>query len=461
MNKDITLRRKLLTWLLLPMFALWLLSAAVMHYLALKFVNYAYDYSLLDSAHDLDGHIANVGGKVSLNLPAAALEMFLSDELDEIYYNVVDRDGKVVAGDPDLPMLELTGSPGISSLRDGTFRGKKVRIASLSFLPPGLPPDKSVLIQVAETLNKRNTLAGKVMTAMVLSQFLMIMLAALIVWIGIGKGLAPLARLHREIAARSHRDLSPIEETNTPQEVRPIIHEINNLMERLRKALEAQRRFIADAAHQLRTPLSGLKTQTSLALRQSDPASLQHSLDQLNTSTDRTIRLVNQMLVLAQVEPGSDKMLDLKPLDLGELVKETTKEWVSPALKKDIDLGYEGPDTSVIINGDMMRIKMIIDNLIDNAVRYSPNGSSVTTRIKEVEGSVILTVEDNGPGIPPAERDSVFQRFYRISDNPIAGSGLGLSIVNEIAMAQGASVSLEDPEGHQGIAVKVSFPRTP
>ncbi len=334
MNKDITLRRKLLTWLLLPMFALWMMSAAVMHYLAFKFVTYAYDYSLLDSAHDLDGHIANVGGNVSLNLPASALQMFLSDELDEIYYNVVGRDGEVLAGDPDLPMPEVRGSPGTSSLRDGTFRGKKVRIASLSFLPPGLPPDRSVLIQVAETLNKRNTLAGKVMTAMVLPQFLMIILAALIVWIGIGKGLAPLPMLHREIAARSHRDLSPVDETNTPQEVRPIIHEINKLLGRLSQALEAHQRFIADAAHQLRTPLAGIKTQTTLALRQSDPASLQHSLNQLNTSTDRTIRLVNQMLVLAQVEPGSDKIFDLKPLDLGELVKEATKEWVPPALKK-------------------------------------------------------------------------------------------------------------------------------
>ena len=460
MNKNVTLRRKLLTWLLLPMLALWLISAGVMHSLAFKFVNYAYDYSLLDSTHDLEGQISNVGGNVSINLPKPSLQMFLSDELDEIHYNVVGRDGKVLAGDPDLPMLEVTRSPGTSSLRDGTFRGKKVRLASLSFLPPGLAPDKSVLIQVAETLNKRNTLASKVITAMVLPQFLMIMLAALIVWIGIGKGLSPLEGLHREIAARSHRDLSPVEESNTPQEVRPIIHEINNLMERLRKALEAQRRFIADAAHQLRTPLSGLTTQTSLALRQSDPASLQHSLDQLNTSTERTIRLVNQMLALAQVEPGSDNIIHLKPLDLGELVKEATIEWVPPALKKGMDLGYEGPDSSVIINGDMIRIRMMIDNLIDNAIRYSPNGSSVTTRIKEVEGSVILTVADNGPGIPPEERKAVFQRFYRISDNPTAGSGLGLSIVNEIAMAHGASVSLEDPEGHQGIEVNVSFPRT-
>ncbi len=460
MNKTSTLRRKLLTWLLLPMLTLWLISAAVMYTLAFKFVNYAYDYSLMDSTHDLEGQIATVGGKASLNLPKSALQMFLSDELDEIHYNVVGRNGEILGGDPELPMPEDTGRPGISSVRNATFRGKKVRIASLSLLPPGLPPDKSVLIQVAETLNKRNMLARKVITAMVVPQFLMVMLAALIVWIGIAKGLSPLESLHREIAVRSHKDLRPIEESDIPQEVRPIIHEINRLMERLHKALEAQMRFVADAAHQLRTPLAGLKTQTSLALRQSDPVTLQHSLNQLNISADRTIRLINQMLVLAQVEPDSGKIFDLKPLDLGKIVKEATKEWVPPALKKGIDLGYEGPDNAIMINGDTVLIRTIIDNLIDNAIKYSPNGSSVTTRVKEVEGSVALTVEDNGSGIPPLEREAVFQRFYRISDNPMAGSGLGLSIVKEIAMAHGARVSLEDPQGQQGIAVRVIFPRT-
>jgi signal transduction histidine kinase len=279
------------------------------------------------------------------------------------------------------------------------------------------------------------------------------------VWMGIKKGLAPLERLHREIASRSHKDLSPVEESNAPMEVRPIIREINELMRRLGKTLEAQQRFISDAAHQLRTPLSGLKTQTSLALRQTDPASLRHSLDQLNTSADRTIRLVNQMLVLAQVEQGAERISELTLLDLGKLVRETTKEWVPSALKKDMDLGYEGLDSSVMVKGDMMRIKMMIDNLIDNAIKYSPKGSDITTKLEEVEESVILTVEDNGVGIPVGQRNAVFQRFYRILDNTVSGSGLGLSIVHEIATAHGARVSIEDPKGHQGTSVKIIFPR--
>lgn len=457
MNKTITLRKKLLTWLLLPMLILLMVSATVMYYLAFRFVNYAYDYALLDSTHDISGLIVTVGGRASLNLSESDRKMITSDEFDTIYFNVIDKDGTVIAGDPDLPPPHALKSSD-STIRDDELRYQKLRIASISFLPPGLPADQAVVVQVAETLNKRNTLANRVITAMILPQILLIVIAAVIVWVGIKKGLSPLNQLHREIAARSHIDLSPVKESDTPEEVRPIIHEINELMRRLGSTLETQQQFIADAAHQLRTPLSGLKTQVSLALRQTDPTSLRHSLDQMNASTDRTIRLINQMLVLAQVERGSETITELKLFDLGKLVRETTREWVPSALKKNIDLGYEGLGNSVMIRGDMMRIKMMIDNLIDNAIKYSPGMSNITARLECVAGTVILTVEDNGIGIPDGEKNAVFQRFYRIINNTVSGSGLGLSIVHEIAVAHGARVSIEDPEDHRGTSVKVIFP---
>ncbi len=459
MNNTVTLRRKLLTWVLLPTLTLWFLSSVVTYLLTRRFVNHAYDYALVDSAYDLAGQISTERGKAALSLPKSALQMFLSDELDSIHYNVVGRDGKLISGDLDLSIPDIAQSPGAPSVRDGTLRGREVRIARLSFLPPGLPPDQPVTIQVAETLNKRHELAGQVIATMVVPQFLLFVLPGLIVWIGIGKGLSPLAGLRKEIAARSYKDLSPVEENSVPQEVRPIIHEINQLMARLGKTLEAQQRFIADAAHQLRTPLSGLKAQTNIAIRQSDPDSLQQTLSLIDTSADRAIRLINQMLALAQVESGSGETFDLKALDLGKLLRETTKEWVPSALRKDVDLGYEGPDASTMVCGDMIRIRILIDNLIDNAIKYSPTGSTVTTRIEETEGSVILTIEDNGIGIAPEERDAVFQRFYRILGNSVAGSGLGLSIVQQIATSHGAHVSLEDAEGHRGTSVKVTFPR--
>ncbi len=459
MIRAVALRRKLLTWLLLPMLILWATSFAITYYLAIRFVNYVYDYSLLDSAQDLAGQIAVAGGRVSLDLPRPAREIFLSDKSDTIYFNVVGGSGRVVAGDPDLPLPDGGMNPGGSTVRDGAVRRHKVRVAALSLRPAGLPPGQSVLIQVAETLNKRNKLAGQIITVMILPQFLMIVLAALIVWTGIGKGLAPLKLLRREIALRSHRDLSPVEESMAPREVLPIIHEINGLMRRLGRAIEAQQRFVADAAHQLRTPLSGLKTQVSLALRQTDPGSRQHSLEQLAMSADSTIRLINQMLALAQVEPGSEKLFVLKPFDLSALVRETTREWVPAALKKDIDLGYEGPPGALTINGDSIRIRMLIDNLLDNSVRYSPENSRITTRVEATGDSAVLTVEDNGPGIPEGEREAVFRRFYRIPGNSVAGSGLGLSIVREIAASHGASVVIEDG-GSRGTSMKVVFSRS-
>lgn len=461
MNKTVTLRRKLLTWLLVPMLILWLLNTVVMYFLTWRFVNHAYDYALVDSAHDLAGAISSEGGKASLNLSRSALQMFLSDELDSIYYSVFGRDGTLISGDPGLSIPDIEQIPGASQVRDVTFQGRRVRIATLSFLPPGLPPSQTVAIQVAETLNKRHELAGQVIATMVWPQFLLFVLPGLIVWIGISKGLAPLARLQKEIAARSYKDLRPVEESSTPQEVRPIIHEINELMARLGKTLVAQQRFIADAAHHLKTPLSGLKAQTNIAIKQSDPAGLQQTLSLIDTSADRAIRLINQMLALAQVESGAGNTCVLESLDICALLIETTKEWVPYALRKNVDLGYEGPDTLVMVRGDVIRIKMMIDNLIDNAIKYSPTGSTVTTRVEETEESVILTVEDNGIGIPPEERGVVFQRFYRILGNTVAGSGLGLSIVQQIATSHGAHVSLEDAECHRGTSAKVTFPRIP
>jgi two-component system sensor histidine kinase TctE len=458
MKKTITLRRKLLTWLLLPTLILWCLSTVVTYFVTWWFVNHAYDYALVDSAYDLAGQISNKGGRASLDLSGSALQMFLSDEVDTIYYNVINKDGTVLSGDPDLSIPHIAVNHTTPSVSDSIFRGRQVRVVTLSFLPPGLPHDQTVTIRVAETLNKRHQLARQIITTILLPQLLLMVLPGIIVWIGIGKGLLPLARLSKEIAARSPQDLSPLEESNTLQEVRPIIHEINSLLARLAMTLKVQQRFIADAAHQLRTPLSGLKAQTNLAKRQSDPHNMQRTLRLIDTSADAAIRLINQMLSLAQVESGYGETLDLKPLDLGELLREATGEWVPSALRKDVDLGYEGSDACMVY-GDRIRIKTLIDNLIDNAIKYSPPGSTITTGIEENRGSVMLTIEDNGIGIPPEEREAVFRRFYRILGNSVDGSGLGLSIVQEVAALHGAYVAIEDAKGHRGTLVRVVFPR--
>ena len=456
MSKNISLRRKLLFWLLLPMLFFWGIGSIGSYYFAYKFANIAYDRSLADSARDLTRQITIVNGREALDLPPAAERMFLTDEYDKIYLKVTNSDGGLLAGEPDLPSPPVNSGSNDLIMHDGLLHGRKLRIASRYYLPSKSQSKRPVLVQAAETLNKRKIMANEILTALVLPQLLLILSALLVVWLGISRGLQPLQHLRREITARSHRDLSPVEDGHAPMEVLPIIDSINGLMARLDEAMSAQQRFVSNAAHQLRTPVAGLITRIDLALRHTDRESLLHSLQQLRMSAERIARLVSQMLDLAKVGPDANKMPELKLLNLTETLQEVTKAWFSHALEKKIDIGYEGPTDKIIINGDKFLMKILLDNLLDNALRYSPPGSSVTTKL-EKNGGIILSVEDNGPGIPVEERDSVFQRFYRILGNNAEGSGLGLSIVKEIANLHEASVVIDDPGDHGGTVVKLIF----
>lgn len=454
-----SLRHKLLLWLLLPLLSLWLVGAVVAYFMAINFTNVAYDRALFDSTRSLAEQVKVIDDQAVVELPRSALQILLSDEHDRVYYQVVGRRGQVISGDPSLPRPPARSDIGVPILHDGELGGEKLRIASLYVIPMGEMTGRTVLIQVAETLNKRHILAGEILTGMLAPQLGLILLAALIVWFGVGQGLAPLQQVRQEIASRSHRDLGPLAESNAPEEMQPLIHAINGLMGRLDQAMGAQQRFIADAAHQFRTPLAVLKAQTDLALRQTDPDQQRHALEQLSASAARTVRLINQMLDLARVEPGADKALAVQMLDLNDLARETVMEWVPHALRKKIDLGFEEEQEAAQVKGDALRLKMLLDNLIDNSLRYCPPGSRVTVKVAGNAGNVVLAVEDNGPGIPVMERDKVFKRFYRILGNEEEGSGLGLAIVQEIAHLHGATVELATPDLGKGTEVRVTFPR--
>jgi len=458
MNSGVSLRRKLIFWLF-PMLILFGISTMGSYFTAYRFSYKAYDHSLADTARDLERQVTMNNGQVSLDLPPPAKKMLLTDEFDRIYYKVAGPDGNLIDGESDLPRPNVISNGEALIMHDGMFHGQRLRIASRYYVPPGSQTGLPVLVQLAETLNKRKILAREILTASLLPQLALIAAAALTLWMGVSKGLGPMRRLHDEIASRSYYDLRPIEESHAPVEVHSVIRAINELMRRLGDAFDAQQRFIANVAHQLRTPLSGLKTQTDLALRQTDHDSLRHSLQQLSVSTDRTVHLVNQMLSLAQVEPRANKAIEMRPLDINQLTREITTEWVSHSLRKNLDLGFEGKEAAIIRGGDKVLMKIMIDNLLDNAIRYTPAGGCVTVRVETNDKFVILTVEDNGPGIAKEERPAVFQRFYRVPGSSGHGSGLGLSIVEEVALAHGASVTLDEPTGHTGTIVKIVFPR--
>ncbi|HEY0826423.1 MAG TPA: ATP-binding protein, partial [Ramlibacter sp.] len=292
----------------------------------------------------------------------------------------------------------------------------------------------------------------------VLPQLLLIVMATAVVWFGVSRGLEPLQRLRRAVSDRSHLDLSPIDTHDVPGEVRPLVDEVNELMARLGRTFDFQNRFVADAAHQLKTPVSGLKAQIELALRESDPERVRHSLAQLYISADRLSRLVRQLLSLARNEPGALDTVQLQPLDLNAFALEVGMDWVPHAIKRSIDLGFEGVEHPLMIDADGDRLRELINNLVDNAIRYSPPGGRVTVRVSATgDGHGRLAISDDGPSIPVAERQRIFERFHRLLGTQEDGSGLGLAIVSEIATLHRARIELEEDVDGVGNTFSVLF----
>jgi two-component system sensor histidine kinase TctE len=466
-----TLRRQLLLLLLLPLAMVWVFSAIAVYWFADSFAQLAYDRALFDTTLDISGQVRVNDGAVQVDLPRAALNMIENDEFDRVYYAVSGPRGEFVAGHRGLPLPPEDAAIGVSMgkpiLYDADFSGAHVRVAALYAIPQGATDKTPVLVQVAETLNKRHTLSREILAGTLALELLLIGLAALVVWRGVKGGLRPLDALSAEIRNRSHRDLSPLPEAHAPGEVRPLIHAMNDLLGRLSGALSAQSRFIADAAHQLRTPLAGIRTQTELALReleQTEPGStgpdhVRRTLTQLNGATERTTHLVNQLLSLARAEPDALHSRRMARLDLATLAREIAAAWVPRAVTRDIDLGFEAVEAGAVpVDGDALMLGELLTNLLDNAVRYTPRGGRVTVRLATEDGAAVLSVEDDGPGIPEAERERVFERFHRVLGSGADGAGLGLAIVREIAEAHGARVSLSPGAHGTGTRIRVAFP---
>lgn len=453
---DTTLRRKLLWWLSAPLLSLWLISSVIDYDIANRFVNLAYDRALLESALDIGRQVKVLNDKVYVDLPEIAVQMLQTRESGRVYYLVTGPENEFVTGEPDLPPPPDPLS-GRINYYDQQYRGRPVRIVALQ-LPIERGKERGlVMVQVAENRAARNEFARQILLGMVLPQMLLIVLAGLLVSHVVGRALAPLSTLRDEVGSRSHRDLSPLPEGDMPLEVRPLIHAMNELLQRLSEALSSQQRFIADAAHQLRTPIAGLKTQTELALRQAPSGEAQATLTQLRSATEQTTRLVNQLLSLARAEPASGRVPAAERIDLVALAREAASEWVPRALARRIDLGFEEPGRPVHIEGDAFQLREMLNNVLDNAVRYTSPEGQVSVRVELQEGDPAITVEDDGPGIPEAERSRVFERFYRVLGTGVEGCGLGLAIVKEIAQHHGAEVTLGPGVNGNGTVVRIVF----
>lgn len=457
---------EILDWMLAPLLLLWPMSIAVTYLIAQSIANAPFDRSLENSVQAIAQQIKSVDGQISLILPVSARKILRADENDTIYFQVIGYNGELIAGDKDVPLpIEGESSQiGVVAFRDSRIYANNVRIASTPVTFNSEQPSKVILVQVAETLEKRAQLANEIIKGVILPQFIILPIVVVLVWFGLTRGLAPLNALQNRIRNRRVDDTSPIEERAAPQEIMPLISSFNDVLYQLEDSVLSQKRFIADAAHQLKTPLAGLRMQAELAQRENSPEELQRSLEQISDSSMRATRLVQQLLSLARMENStntSEKIL----IDLSVEAERATKNWLNAAWEKNIDLGYESHDQDLQIFGNPVMLKELFNNLLDNAIKYTPQRGHITVDVRHSDHPNILVIEvkDTGPGIPPEERQLVLERFYRVLGSDVEGSGLGLAIVKEIATQHGGKLEIleyfydEDPSKY-GTCMRVYLP---
>jgi two-component system sensor histidine kinase TctE len=398
-------------------------------------------------------------GDITLDLPPWALGMLENSARDNIYYNVYDGD-RLITGYPNLPPPPRSAlADQRTTFRYGHYRGQPVRIAAEARRLPRVK--ELVVVQVAETLEARNALSRRMLTQLVLLEVALLGLAAFLIPIGVRWGIAPLTRLRRGMDARSAADFTPLPLADVPRELQDLLTAFNSLLARLDSAVEGMRRFTADASHQMRTPLSILRTHISvLKMAATESPKTRESLADIEAATDRLQRLLIQLLALARAEGAEPSGIALHDMDIAATARTIAEEHALPALRAGVEMHFvvEGSEP-FIVRGDEVLVAELIGNLVDNAIRYNHAGGKVTLRVAAADERVIVDVEDDGPGIPEAERDKVFTRFYRLArDQSRPGSGLGLSIVNVLGQLLWADITLASGADGKGLRVRVSFP---
>ncbi len=501
---------EILDWMLAPLLLLWPMSVALTWLVAQNIASRPFDRDLAEMARTVARQVAVEPGSpdkpstVRLRLPEVVAAVLRADDAEKVFFQLLGARGELVAGERDLPVPDETAATGqVLRYRDDELAADSVRVAYLWLPATGVPGELAPLVQVAETLDKRSRLATEIIKGVIVPQFVVLPLAVLLVWFALARGIKPLNELQQRIRRRAANDLSPLAERDVPEEVAPLVSAINDLLGRLDQSMSGQKHFLADAAHQLKTPLAGLRMQAELAQReidagQQDPKALKRSLQYIAHSSERAAHMVNQLLAMARAEAKTLARPD-EAVDLAALARETVHDFVPKAMDKQIDLGYEGPgqlgddlDDAWLsptlpgglggrdglerlevpgrpgrperqkwpapalpaagppaltqMMGQPTLVRELVRNLVDNALQYTPPGGTVTARVMaDPFGQVVvLQVEDTGPGIPEAERALVLQPFYRALGTQVDGSGLGLAIVSEIVAQHGAEMTITD-----------------
>ncbi|PKO89523.1 MAG: sensor histidine kinase [Betaproteobacteria bacterium HGW-Betaproteobacteria-12] len=459
-----SLKRGLALWLFGVLSALLVVDAWFSYSDALTAANQAYDRSLSASLKGIAERVDASHTEIVVDIPYSALELFEAGSADRVYYSVGIAGAAPITGYDGLPQPGAGLKPNVPVFYDGIYKGEALRLGAI--LKPLYRTEfpQPVLVVVGETTNSRQDVVNQLFLREVGRKALLIVVALAVALLATRRAVKPIETLGESIRARPDDDLTAVAAPDLPYEVVPLVDAINLHMDRIGRMVEARRRFITDAAHQLRTPLAVLNTQSEYALRQERVDDMRPAVVALHRSLGSAIRLTNQLLSLSRAEPVNGLALSRQPVDLAALAREMVIELLPLAAQKRIDLGYDGgADQALTVSGQPVMLREMIANLIDNAIRYTPEGGVVTVAVDredapETNAEAVLTVTDSGPGIPAGERERVFQRFVRLTTADHQGSGLGLSIVREIVLGHAGRISLGDASGDRGLQVAIHLP---
>ncbi len=456
---SLSLKRQLLLWLLLPQLLLWLVAGVLAWRVALSYAEKGIDQSLTQSVRALARQVKPIGSGLLVDFPKAAQDILEQDPDDRMGYMVSSPPGSFVLGNGQLPpppegLRSVTGEPRIY---EAPLAGKPVRVAVLEVNYGEADAPQRLRVQVAKSLAVQQRIARELVADMLLPLGALGLLLSALMFAGVTRGLQPLKRLEAQLGDRADRTvtaltaLPPISLNAAPQEVHALAGAVNQLIEAVKRSLGQEKRFLNDAAHQLRTPLAGLVGQSELALRENTVPALEERLTKVHAGALRSAHLVHQLLSLARTEAE----VALQPLDLAALAREVAREWTPRAIAAGIDIGYEGED-SLTVSGEKLLLRESLGNLIENALHYAGRGAAITVRVRREADASLLEVEDNGPGLSQDQHAHVFERFWRASDLP-GGCGLGLAIVAEIAQRHGGVASTHAVVP-RGLLVRIALP---
>jgi two-component system, OmpR family, sensor histidine kinase TctE len=461
-HEPYSLFSEILDWILVPIMVIWPISFVTTFIVATDIAKRPHDQTLANTVQVLASQVRSINGNPVLLLPSQSQAILRADEVDTIYFRIDTEEGRFVAGDAELPTISFDlerQERNTVYFADADVQSEPVRVAYVVTTIREDDRYMDVQSQVAETMGKRNKLAGAITGLVMVILFLLIPLVLFLVWFGLTRGLMPLATLKQKIQRRRVTDLSPIDPRDAPEELASLVATINGQMARVAAQLKVQERFVADAAHQLRTPLAGLKAQAEIALQTVDLGEAKRRLEHIIVSTDQATHLTRQLLWLARAD-DSEAMRNMATIDLRTLAREVTLSWADAALAKRIDLAFDTENVATMVQGDATLLRELISNLVDNAIKYTPCDGRVQVRLTHAVGAerpVLLEVTDSGIGIADGDRELVFERFYRALGTGASGSGLGLAIVRGIARRHSATVTLKPaPEGGT-IAVAAFF----